>query len=109
MAHASGVTLEIEYSRLHILPGVAEYARAGIRTGGASANREYLKDKVSLASGLDLVVGDIVYDPQTSGGMLMAIPPDRAAAFVDYLISHQVDAVIIGRALPPGPAAIIIK
>jgi selenide, water dikinase len=109
MAHASGVTLEIEYNRLHILPGVAEYARAGIRTGGANANREYLKDKVSFASGLDLVVGDIVFDPQTSGGMLMALPPDRAAAFVDYLISHQVDAVVIGRALPAGAIPINIK
>lgn len=109
MAHASGVTLEIEYSRLHILTGVAEYARAGIRTGGANANREYLKDKVSFASGLDLTVGDIVFDPQTSGGMLMAIPPDRAAAFVNFLISNQVDAVVIGRALPQGVMPIIIK
>jgi len=109
MAHASGVTLEIEYNRLHILPGVTEYARAGIRTGGANANREYLKDKVSFASGLELIVGAIVYDPQTSGGMLMALPPDRAAAFVDYLISHQVDAVVIGRALPAGAFPICIK
>lgn len=109
MAHASGVTLEIEYNRLHILPGVAEYARAGIRPGGANANRQYLTDKVSFASGLDLVVGDIVFDPQTSGGMLIALPPDRAAAFVNYLHSHQVDAVVIGRALPLGKAPIIIK
>jgi selenide,water dikinase len=108
MAHASGVTLEIEYSRLHILPGVAVYARAGIRTGGANANREYLKDKVSFASGLDLVVGDIVFDPQTSGGMLIALPSDRAAAFVDYLISQKVDAVVIGRVSAPGRIPIVI-
>lgn len=109
MAHASGVTLEIEYSRLHILPGVAEYARAGIRTGGANANREYLKDKVSFASGLDLTVGDIVFDPQTSGGMLIALPPNRAHEFLNYLISKNVDAVIIGRVLQSGSMPIIIK
>lgn len=75
---ASGVGLRIVASQVPVLPGALEYAAKGVVTGGASRNRKYLADKVRIAAGVPAAMEDILFDPQTSGGLLFALPPDRA-------------------------------
>jgi selenide,water dikinase len=81
IARGSGVTLRIDARRLPELPGARDLWRAGTRTGGAERNEAYLAAHVDSARAdpADLA---LALDPQTSGGLLLAVPPGAAA---DYL------------------------
>jgi selenide,water dikinase len=76
MAAASGVTFRFNASRIPLLPGALDYAARGITTGGAARNRSYLAGKVSLASGIPEAMEHVLFDPQTSGGLLFVAPED---------------------------------
>ncbi len=79
MAAASGVAIRIEASKVPVLPGALDYAGRGILTGGAGRNRKYLADKVRIAPNVPEPLEHILFDPQTSGGLLFALPPERAS------------------------------
>lgn len=89
MALASGVTLEIDPHAVQFLPGALEYARAGATPTGTRNNRDFVSSCVEGASEFD----DLLYDPQTSGGLLIALPKEDASA----LISKFPAAYRIGR------------
>jgi len=80
LARNSGVCLRFELGKLPFLPGAREYVRAGVGTGGAGRNREWLQREELLSLGPDLAPDALAlaYDPQTSGGLLLVLPPDRA-------------------------------
>ena len=78
MAAASGAALLFNASCVPLLPGALEYAARGITTGGAVRNRSYLAGKVSLASGIPEAMEHLLFDPQTSGGLLFAVAPENA-------------------------------
>lgn len=95
MALASGVTLEIEAGRVEFLDGAVEYARAGALPGGLHNNREFVAPCVEGTSEFD----DLLYDPQTSGGLLLAMPVADASRYErNYPASY-----CIGRVLERGP------
>ncbi len=77
MAAASSVGIRIEASELPVLPAALDYAGRGILTGGSGRNRKYLADKVRIASDVPEPLEHVLFDPQTSGGLLFAIPPER--------------------------------
>lgn len=93
MALASGVTLEIEHAAIPLLPGAIEYAQAGCISGGLVNNREFVASCVEGD-----VSDDLLFDPQTSGGLLIAMAEGDAAAF----LSDYAPAVRIGRILDRG-------
>jgi selenide,water dikinase len=96
MALASGITLEIDVDRLQFLPGALEYARLGAIPGGLKNNREFAACVVETARDLPQEVEDLLYDPQTSGGLLITLPEADAAALAGVLPA----AYMIGRVLP---------
>jgi selenide,water dikinase len=75
MALASGVTIEIDPRAVRLLPGAADCARAGAIPGGGKNNREFASGCVEGESELE----DLLYDPQTSGGLLITLPEKDAA------------------------------
>ena len=77
-ASRSGVRIRLDAERLVALPGALEVARAGERTGGDRRNREFVGDRVSVDGVADELVA-LAFDPQTSGGLLVAMPKDRVA------------------------------
>jgi len=89
MALASKVTLEIDPRRVQFLPGALEYARLGAIPGGLNNNREFAASCVEGTSEFD----DLLYDPQTSGGLLIALP-ERDAALLETKLP---DAYRIGQ------------
>ena len=108
MADASGVTLEIKFARLPLLIGVLDHARAGVTTGGANANRQYLEGKLVFAAAILTHEQEVVFDPQTSGGLLIAIDDAAADNLIEFLRSRQVVAAMIGRVVPKGEIALRI-
>ena len=79
MAISSEVTLEIDAASLRWLPGALEYAAAGALAGGLRNNRDFVGSCVSVVRELAPEVEALLYDPQTSGGLLIAISPADAA------------------------------
>jgi selenide,water dikinase len=93
MALASKVTLEIESRAVQFLPGAVEYARAGAIPGGLKNNREFASSCVEGTAEFE----ELLYDPQTSGGLLIALP-ERDAALVE---KKMPDAYRIGQVTEP--------
>ena len=96
MALASGVTLEIAIDRLQFLPGALAYARLGAIPGGLHNNREFASCAVESERNVAPEVEDLLYDPQTSGGLLIALPQADAASLVGALP----EAYAVGQVLP---------
>ena len=91
IARASNVTLRIEASRVPVLPGTEAAWNAGARTGGAERNASYLETRVQW-NDASLWIRDLLIDPQTSGGLLVAVP----AARVKEYLSMVPEGVVIG-------------
>jgi selenide,water dikinase len=77
MASRSGVRIVLDAESWPVLDGALEVARAGERTGGDARNRDFAAAHVT-ADGLPDELVALGYDPQTSGGFLVAVPADRA-------------------------------
>jgi selenide,water dikinase len=80
LAVASGVTVEIEIESVQFLPGALEYARQGAIPGGLKNNREFVSCAVTSEVEPAPEIGNLLYDPQTSGGLLISLSPSDAAA-----------------------------
>jgi selenide, water dikinase len=95
MSAASRVTLAIEASRVPLLPGVLPLV-AENRTGGGASNEEHFGPRVVDHAALDEDPRALFYDPQTSGGLLVAVPASDADTLCDRLVAEGVPAVRIG-------------
>ena len=80
MAAASGVTLEIDSARVPLLPGALDAIRAGGVSKGLRNNREFAECAVAAPAAMDPALLELLYDPQTSGGLLITLPEPDATA-----------------------------
>ena len=96
MAKASNVALRIEAGRLPLLPGALEYARRGFGTGGGARNREALEDSVEIDDKVDEAMKQVLFDPQTSGGLLIALPSERGPELERRMAADGLDCWLIG-------------
>ena len=98
MAEASGrVRFEIDSGQLPLLPGTARLAEDGYRTGGAARNREWLGSRLAIGKDVSPALVEAVLDPQTSGGLLVSLPPKKAEAFELALHERGLRPSIVGR------------
>jgi selenide, water dikinase len=109
LARASRVTIEIDSLRLPILPGALELAAQGLLTSGNKTNREYVGDDISIQESVSEDLRRVMFDPQTAGGLLIAIPEDRAEAMLGRLRESYKNAAIIGRVLEHGEQSLVVK
>ena len=104
MAVASGVTIEIEAGRVPLLPGALEAVAAGAIPGGLRNNRDFAGCAVEVAGSPDAGLMQLLYDPQTSGGLLITLPHADAEALEQILP----EARRVGRVVPRDNKAIRI-
>jgi selenide, water dikinase len=104
MAAASHCVIEIEAARVPILEGARELA-PGNSPGGARTNREHFEGRVANAGGVDPALVDLLYDPQTSGGLLVAVAAAAAELMLSNLASAGVLSARIGRVADAGSGA----
>jgi selenide,water dikinase len=95
LASRSHVSLELRADALPALPGALELAAAGIRTGGDSRNRDLAAHAVTVQGPSPAQVA-LAYDPQTAGGLLISLPPDRGARLEHAAAEHDVLLARIG-------------
>jgi selenide,water dikinase len=98
MAKGSGVTLNVESTRVPLLPDVLNLIREGMLTRGDKNNRVYVGDTVSIAPDVSKAMQSALFDPQTSGGLLISLPEQNAQDF----LKEVPDAVAIGHVEPLG-------
>ena len=96
MARGSGVTIRLYSRRLPLLPGALEFAEMGIIPAGAYRNLDYVKPRLTVAESVQQARVDLISDPQTSGGLLVALPMEDAGALLAALRERDPDSAIIG-------------
>jgi selenide, water dikinase len=95
MLEASGVGAVVHRDEVPVWDRAVPLANAGVYPGGLESNREYLEDRVT-ADGADQNDLLPLYDPQTSGGLLLAVPRARAPALVGALDKRGVTGAVVG-------------
>lgn len=109
MACASKVTIEIDATAVPLLDGALKLATQGTLTSGDKTNREYIGADVEIGGSVDENLVRLLFDPQTAGGMLIAIPESNAESLLATLRQNYPSAQIIGRVRPRGPRSIIVN
>lgn len=100
----------VNSSAVPILQDVIDFASMGLVPAGAHANRAFRADMVSMAPGVTPVMRDILFDPQTSGGLLMGCPEKKAEVLRKRLVDEgMADASIIGQVHEHGRGTILIR
>lgn len=108
MARASGVQLVIDPAVVPLLPRAAEWARAGRATGASARNWAACVDGVALPADLPDWRRDVLTDPQTSGGLLVAVAPDAAPDILELIRQAGfAQAAVVGR-VEKGAAGVVI-
>ena len=104
MARASGTRFVFDAAELPALPGALELAVAGVETDGASHNRRYVAGSLAVAASIPAERITLSHDPQTSGGLLAAVPPDLVKSVEGAFVDAGVERWWIGRVEAGEPA-----
>jgi selenide, water dikinase len=105
---ASNVSAVLESGSIPFLPGALEYARLGHIPGGTRSNLEFVRDRVSVASGVSDVILSLLADAQTSGGLIIALDPIAAEKFV-HRAGPDLLAVNIGHIAPRAESMVRVR
>ena len=103
------VTLEIECAAVPLLPGALQAVQEGMIPGGLKNNREFLGDCVAFADSVPEVNRVLLFDPQTSGGLLISIDPHAAGEAISALQRHGVAGKRVGRVVPKSAHLLYVR
>lgn len=97
MAEASDVSLSFDFSAIPFVGGARKYAEKGCFAGGAFDNKSHFESRVKFAASIDEENQMLLFDPQTSGGLLLGVPQEKVGAFLARAAETDVPAWVIGR------------
>ena len=102
LAEGSGVTVQLWADTVPFASGALELAQDGIIPAGAYRNRNYLEGKVKVEEAVALEVSDLLFDPQTAGGLLISIPEERGVELARRLNDRGIPGAVIGQVQSKG-------
>ena len=108
MAKASKVTIEIDAAAVPLINGALQLATEGMLTSGDKTNREYVGADVEIAESVDRNLVKLLFDPQTAGGMLIAVSEGRTDALRERLNESYSQAKVIGRVTRSDSRSIVV-
>lgn len=109
MAEGSSVTIKIDYKSVPIIQNALEYAQMGLVPAGSYSNRQYIGDKVKFVISIPDDIKDVLYDPQTSGGLLISIPKDNVELLLKELKNTPTEYGVIGEVVEKEEHYLIVK
>lgn len=109
MASQSGVCAELYADCVPVFDEVYDYVSRGLISGGCERNREFASDRVVFEDGVSEETIYVLCDPQTSGGLLMAVPEDRAADMTRRLAGRSVAGALVGRIVEGQAGRVLVK
>jgi len=109
MALASNVSLVFESANIPVLEGALDCIRAGYIPGGLKANRDFAECRVGYDPSVPADIRTLLFDPQTAGGLLIAVAAEDAGTLTRALQDAGVAAVEIGEVLHPTKPLIAIR
>jgi selenide,water dikinase len=109
VAVASGVSLILDHTRIEFLPGARDYARQGFLPAGLRRNSEFIAGCVEFGDGIPEEVRNLLFDPQTSGGLLSSLDARAAPGLVAALRGHGVRAQEVGEVVAKTHPLILVR
>ena len=97
MAAGSDAGLEFDHTKLEFIPGALDYARQGVFPGGQKNNRNFAEVEVEMGEHVPEEIAGLLYDPQTSGGLLISVDPADTESLLEKLRAADVPANKVGR------------
>ena len=85
MLEGTGLQLEVAAAQLPLMAGALELVRGGSLSGGCARGKQHFGGRVQIESSVDAALADLVFDAETSGGLLLAVPESQAQALSDRL------------------------
>ena len=108
MLRASRVSARITAANVPLLTGALALARQGVGPGGTARNKDYFGAHVTVAANVEEAMIDLLFDPQTSGGLLVSAAGDKKDALLDALASAGVPATHIGDMMEPSAGHVFV-
>jgi selenide,water dikinase len=109
MAVASKASLVIDSTKVEFLTEAEEYSRGGFLPGGLKRNMEFIGECVAFASGIPEETRNLLFDPQTSGGLLFSVAPQEALKLLEALRVLSVPAQVIGEVVEKTHPLIVVR
>jgi selenide,water dikinase len=109
MAEGAGLALELRASELPVLAGALDVVRAGVMSGGCTRGKQFYGPRVHIDAAVDVALADLVFDAETSGGLLLAVPEAIAGKVVQRLRdAGSPSHALIGRFVAAAPGAPVL-
>jgi selenide,water dikinase len=108
MASASDITIRLFKDKIPVIKGAREYAQMGLVPAGTYNNKKYLDGKYKLKD-IPEWLEDTLFDPQTSGGLLISIPKDEVESIMERLIELDIKPAVIGDVIEKGKVPLIVE
>ena len=105
---AEGASAVVLSDQLNILPGAKEAAEGFLFTAGGQRNRKAYGDKIAFEID-DFALEEVLYDPQTSGGLLISVAAKDGAEMAEEMKAAGIDVACIGEMIEPGDKAIYVR
>jgi len=109
MAVASRVNVELNTGKLHFMQSALDYAGMGLVPAGAYRNRDYVASRVVYHGNPSSIINDLIYSPETAGGLLIALDQGSAERLKEELTRRNCPAWVVGQVLEPGEGKVVIR